>query len=297
MSTEKEEDVAVLTPEEKPEEIEVKVEKTEKAAPPVIPPEEGIDRLKRQLQQSEAMRIEAEKRAHEAARQASKAKVEVSDANYQMVKGAIKTLHSRADQLKSVYAEAMNVGDHARAAEAQQAMAQAASQLSQLEQGKKAMKKQLKEAEKVARQQKNTPFQPQVAIADQLAAQVSPASAQWLRDNRDRISDEKTVKRMFRAHEDAVDDGITVDTPEYFSFIESRLGIHRDQQQQAEPLSAAAQPRRATPPPPAPVSRAAPSRPGVVRLSSDQVETAKALGMTPEEYAKNLVQLKKEGRI
>ena len=263
------------------------------ATPPVVEPEEGINTLKTKLQQSEAQRVQAEQRAQEAQLTATKAKVEVSDANYQMVKSAIKTVLGRADQLRAAYAEAMTVGDHNKAAEMQQAIAVAANQLSQLEQGKKAMKKQLKEAKKVVIQHKNAP-PVQGNLVDQLASQVSPASAGWLRQHRDNLTDEKAIRRMFRAHEDAIDDGIKADSPEYFSFIENRLGFKA---QEESPLSTAAAPRRSVPPPPAPASRAAPSRPGTVRLTADQADAARSMGMTNEEYAKNLVSLKKEGRM
>lgn len=291
MSTDTE--LEIMVPEDKkPEEVTVEPPK-----PPVVEPEEGITKLKSKLQLSESQRVEAEKQAYEAKITATKAKAEVSDAQYQMVKSAIKTVQTRAEQLKTAYAEALTVGDHNRAAETQQALSMAANQLSQLEQGKKAMKKQLKAAKKAAERLPPAP-QHAVDMVEQLAAQVSAPSAAWLRDNRDNLPDERAVRRMFRAHEDAIDDGIKADTPEYFSFIEGRLGIRRDEEPTADnPLSSASQPKRSVPPPPAPASRAAPSRPGTVRLSADQAEMARSMGMTPEEYAKNLVALKKEGRM
>jgi hypothetical protein len=102
---------------------------------------------------------------------------------------------------------------------------------------------------------------------------------------------------MFRAHEDAVDDGIQPDTDEYFEFIEGRMGINRDSAVES-PMSEAAAPapRRSVSPPPAPVSRGNAPRPNVMRLSRAEAETAKDLGMTPEEYAKNKAALIKENR-
>ena len=106
---------------------------------------------------------------------------------------------------------------------------------------------------------------------------------------------------MFRAHEDAMDDGIAPDSDEYFQYIEQRLGIRRNMDEQdtrtsaESPMSSAAAPKRAVQPSPAPVSRGS-SRPNVMRLTAAEAETASALGMTPEEYAKNKNLLQKEGR-
>jgi hypothetical protein len=39
------------------------------------------------------------------------------------------------------------------------------------------------------------------------------------------------------------------------------------------------------------------SRPNVVRLSAEQREMASMMNMTPEEYARNMRDLKREGRM
>ena len=127
--------------------------------------------------------------------------------------------------------------------------------------------------------------------SDQLARQVSPRSASWIRENRDALDNDRMIRRMFRAHEDAVDEGIAADSEEYFSFIENRLGISQRGQEEA-PAPA----RRAPPPPPAPVSRGG-QRPNTVRLTREQVDMAKMMGMTEADYAKNMVALKREGKI
>ena len=57
---------------------------------------------------------------------------------------------------------------------------------------------------------------------------------------------------------------------------------------------------RRAPPPPAPSSRAASNGSGgknAVTLNKEQREMAAIMGMTPEEYAKNMVALKKEGKM
>jgi phage I-like protein len=95
---------------------------------------------------------------------------------------------------------------------------------------------------------------------------------------------------MLSAHNHAVTEGYQADTPEYFAYVESQLGYRP--QQRAMPSRSA--------PPAAPSSAAASSSGGnknLVRLSPEERETASLFGMTPEEYAKNKMALKKEGKI
>ena len=96
-------------------------------------------------------------------------------------------------------------------------MSENASRLLQLENGKSAMESRPKE-----QQRQYAPVDP----VDNLISQVSPASASWFDKNRDNLRNQKTIDRMFRAHADAVDDGIIPDTHEYFNYIENRIGIN-----------------------------------------------------------------------
>lgn len=274
--------------EEKPVK-EAKPEKVEKA--PEISPEQGINELKKKLESERQARIEAERRESQARLQAKEAKVEAKDANYQLVVNAIETIKGRSEALKSNYAEAMSVGDFAKAADIQEALAMNAAQLSELKRGEKAMKEAQEEAQEVK------PVAPPTGnLADQLAQSVSPKSAEWLKSHRDDINSEKMIRKMFRAHEDAVDDGIEPDTDEYFLYVEQRMGLSAPEDTSALSEAAAPAPRKAPQPPPAPVSRGN-ARNNVVRLSREQVEMAKMMGMSEADYAKNMVSLQREGKL
>ena len=272
----------------KPEKKEAKSEE--------IAPEEGIQELKKRLEYEKQARIDAERRAQQANSQINKAYQEVKDSNYQLVTNAIETVKSRSEMLKTAYRESMSVSDFDKAAEIQQAMIENDRQLSELKRGKKALKQQLKEAEA----QKAQPMSPPITDPiEQMAQAVSPTSARWLRDNREILNNDRAIRKMFRAHEDALDEGIEPDTPEYFGFIEGRIGIHKVSMDGGEPLSAASAPapRKSVSPPAAPVSRGNGTRPGVVRLTREQAETAKMMGMTEQEYAKAMLALREEGKL
>lgn len=277
------------------DETEEKV--TQKAEKQEVTPDEGISELKKSLEREKQARLEAERRAREAHTQAQQANLDKNDSQYQLVVNAIETVKERAEALKTAYAESMSAGDYAKAAEIQNAMTINATQLEKLKDGKKAMKKQMKETEA----QPIKPVAPPVDLVEQLASSVTPRSAEWLRSSKDYLRNERDIRKMFRAHEDAIDDGIPPDTDEYFEFIENRLGMRRKEEAEEQiesPLSSAASqaPKRSVAPPPAPVSRGNAPRPNTMRLSKLEADTAAALGMSPEEYAKNKALLQKEGR-
>lgn len=267
--------------------------------PPVVTAEDGIQEMKRRLEMERRAREEAELRAYHAAQQAQKASIEVKDTNYQLVVNAIETVKGRSDALKNAYKEAMSVGDYDRLAEIQEAMSINSSQLAQLEDGRRKMEAYAKQPV-----QPVPPPPPRIDdVIENMARTVSQKSADWIRSRKDALRDERTIKKMFRAHEDAVDDGLEPDTEEYFQFIDARIGVKKAVEQPIQteataesPLSTASAPKKSTPPPAAPVSRGN-GRPNVVRLTRDQAETAKMLGMTEAEYAKNMLDLRKEGKL
>lgn len=280
---------------EKPEKTAKNEPESEKKA---VSPDEGIEKLKRKFEIERQRAADAERRAAQAEVHAQRASFQTQDANYQLVVSAMETVKNRSDMLKAAYSSAMAAGDFDKAAEVQEALAVNAHQLSELAAGERDMRAQL---ERAAREQQAQPVRPMPRsdepIAEQLARSVSPKSAAWLRSHKDEIADERAVKRMFRAHEDALDDGIEPDTDEYFQFIEGRLGLQQRQQPAQQAQEEAPAPRRApAQPPAAPVSRGG-SRPNTVRLTREEAEMAKMMGMKEAEYAKHKVALQSEGKI
>jgi hypothetical protein len=259
---------------------------------PEINPEEAINALKAQLAAEKRAREEAEALARQAAQQVNAAYGEVEDTNIQLVNTAIDTVKRENEILTSNYAEAMSMGDYERAAKIQSTMASNSAKLLQLETG-------LREMQNAPRRAPIAPTTPPAsAQLDQIISSVSPRSANWLKSNKSQLSDERMIKKMFRAHEDAVDDGIEPDSDAYFKYIEGRLGLANSVQEAENPMSAAAKPApRQAPPPPAPVNRETNNRSNVVRLTRAEADTAKMLGMTESEYAKHKIALQKEGKL
>jgi len=257
-------------------------------------PLKAIEKLKKKLKKEKEARQEAEERAQQAAFQAQKASYEVEDTQMHLVANAIETIKRDNEILTANYAESMRNGDYEGAARIQMALSQNSSNLKQLEDGHVRMQEEV-------RNKPAPPAEPPQVLKpkqqiDQIISQVSKPSAQWLKENRDHFDNEKTINKMFRAHGDAVDDGIEPDTPEYFRYIEKRLGLNQDEHG-GSPMSSAAKPSsRQAPPPSAPVNRDS-GRANVAHLTRAQADTAKALGMTEKEYAMHMIALQKEGRL
>ena len=269
----------------------VKVEKAEEKDE--ITPEEGINHLKKQLEDERKARAEADRRAHEAQQVAQRAQRDVQDGDYQLIVSAIDKAKSNSELLKNAYAETMAAGDYRKAADIHEALALNANKLATLENGKSALESKLRQ-----------PVQPvENDPVEKFASVLTPRSADWIRSNPDYARDPKKYDAMVRAHNHAMGEGYIPDTDAYFQHVEMRLGLRRAPETEVEDdvVSAAAAPvQKRTAAPAAPTTRMASNssgKPTTVRLTPEQREMASMMGQTPEEYARNMVALKREGRL
>ena len=257
-----------------------------------VPFDKGIEALKAQLEEEKQKRLAAESAAHEAARVAQQAKVEVADNEMHLINNAIEAVKRNADLLKREYAEALSTGAYDRAAEMQELIATNSYKLSKLVDGKEAL------------QSRPAPTGPAINDpVEQVASQLSPRSAAWVRSHPEYVKDPVKYESMLRAHNVAVAEGYAPDSDAYFQFVENRLGFRNEPKAEAEadPTSTAAKPsQRRQSAPAAPSSSVAGSGSGrtlVARLSSEEREIAEMLKMSPEEYAKHREDLRKEGKL
>jgi hypothetical protein len=282
-------------PEKKPDDVEVvkaeEVAETEKSGKNDV--DSAIAELRQQLETERQARLKAEKDVHAMAQRDVAAKNEVQDTNLQLITNAIDTVRQSNSILEAQYAEAMATNDYQRAAQVQTTLSTNAAKLLQLEQGKTALENQPKSV---------APERPiHSDPVEALASQLSPRSADWIRRNPQFARDQNKFQKMIAAHQLAVSDGIAPDSDEYFETIEQTLKIkpQNESRQAEDPTETAAKvTQKRTAPPVAPVSRADTSgRNNVVRLTADEREMARNMGMTEQEYAKNKLALQREGRL
>lgn len=282
----------VDTTEPAAEKDDIEVVKAEEVPEKIIPAEDGIAELRKQLESERVARAEAERRANDAAQQAYKAKNEVEDTNLHLINSAIDTVKRNNDILKAQYRDAMAVGDYEKVAEINDSMNENHSKLRDLQVGREALEK---------RPKSEPPRPVQSDPVEALASQLTPRSAAWVRAHPECATDPRLYQKMIAAHQLAVADGIQPDSDEYFEAVESTMRIAPSRQERVDPMAEAAKPiQRRSAPPAAPVSRngtGTGSRPNVVRLTSAEREIASMMKMTEQEYAREKMRLQKEGKL
>jgi hypothetical protein len=266
-----------------------------------LTPTEGIAKLQKQLNEEKAARIAAENRAHEASQGEVAARTDVQKTQLDLVTSAIERVTAANDTLESQYADAMTAQDFKAAAKVQRQMSDNSAKLAQLEAGKSALEKAPKPTLRAA-----------VDPVEQWISNIAPEfprSKEWVRAHPEFARDNHKQQQMIAAHQFALAKGLKADSDDYFKSIEKTLDItatvvHTDPPAD-DPMADAAKPVNGTgrqAAPAAPVSRSSSgngggSRPNVVKLTPAEVEIAGNMGMTVEEYARNKVALKKEGKL
>ena len=187
----------------------------------------------------------------------------------------------------------MENNDYDAAAEAQEGMSNMSARLLQLENGKSALEARPREAIE----------QPRRDPVEAFASQLSPRSANWVRNNPQCVTDPRLNQKMIAAHSLAMADGYEADSDDYFNFVETTLGMRKRAEAAPEEevmSTAASSTQRRSSPPAAPVSRSnntSGTRPEVVRLTALQRETAQFSGMSNEEYAKQVLKIRNQERV
>jgi hypothetical protein len=308
---------------EAPKIEKVKADKDVEAEPKVDDREKALNDLRRQYEHQKKIaqaereaRQQAEAYARQQAQHIGYAQNEVQDSNLKIILNAIDATEQAAANAERDYAEAMAAGNYAMAAKAQRLIAQAESHLLQLQNGKSKLEESLQEpvegsvyAQQVPSFEPNIPQDP----VEMYASRLAPKSAQWLREHPDAVG---KIGKLTRAHQDATEDGIVPESPEYFRYIEDRLG-YSGQGNDEPPAGSYQEPQRVSEATPArksmasaPVTSSASmtssrsnGNPNQMTLSSSEVEVA--LLMEPElsrdkaieAYAKNKLALIKSGKI
>lgn len=240
-----------------------------------LPIEVGISELREQLEREKAARIAAENHAREIAEHANRASTDAHDTNIHLVASAIDELKRQQNVLRQQKVEALAIGDYDKVAEIDEVVFESKTNLRELE----TYKNKLETTPKP--RVDGPPMDPVEAVASQLSRQ----SADWVRAHPEYVTDQRLFRKMTRAHEEAMDEGYKADTPDYFEYVETRLGLRGDDGDAMSEASAPTQRRSA--PSAAPTSRTAGSSTAgrnAIRLTAAQKEAAEISGMTEAEY-------------
>lgn len=267
--------------------------------------EEGKEDLARQLESMKAT-AEAERLARQKAEtEAAEARKAVESANgkaasqqEQMVVQAIDAVKAQQDQAEGEYVRAMENGDYAAAAKAQRNIATAAARMTNLEVIKSEMETRKANPPargthegRVEKAEPTDPFEKSISG-------LSPSSQAWARRNPAHFTDQKLYAKTLSAHHAAIAEDIQPDTPQYFTFLEERLGLRDAPQQRQEQAQTRTAPRPAAPPNRDGGSVASSRLVGnKITLTPAEREAAAIAGVSEQEYAVQLLRAERQGDL
>jgi hypothetical protein len=200
----------------------------------------------------------------------------------------LKELDARVDaqreQVKVALQSAIEGQDASKIMEANDKLTQLAveKEKARLEMNNREEKKKVEEEK--SKQQQNVQAEPQTAETSQTAPQITPRAKKWAEENTWFGTDEVMTNAAITIHNNISQEGIEVDSDEYYNEVNSRLkGYFPESFSNTND-----EPKKETPKPVQTVASAGRSQQGrrTVKLTKSQVAIAKRLNVPLEEYAR-----------
>lgn len=200
----------------------------------------------------------------------------------------LKELDARVDaqreQVKVALQSAIEGQDASKIMEANDKLTQLAveKEKARLEMTNREEKK--KAEEEKSKQQQNVQAAPQTAETSQTAPQITPRAKKWAEENEWFGTDEVMTNAAITIHNNISQEGIEVDSDEYYNEVNSRLKRYFPESFD----NTNDEPKKETPKPVQTVASAGRSQQGrrTVKLTKSQVAIAKRLNVPLEEYAR-----------
>ena len=264
-----------------------------------------INKLKYEQHEAQRQREAAEQMREEAVRFAQQlaAKNQQYESLIQRGEGAlVAQIKARAvlalDQAKSIYKEAYEAGDAQKIIDAQEKLLNAQTEFREAEKHERVLqnRRQQPPANVVPQQQFVAPrqqFQPQVPKPSDKALEWTKKNP-WFGPNGNRAM----TALAYGVHETLIrEDGVQPDTDEYYQKIDAAMRqrfpdyFEKDDEAQQTSSSSQRTPKTVV----APANRSNGAKPRKIQLTATQVSLAKRLGISPEQYAKQLIKESSNG--
>jgi hypothetical protein len=185
----------------------------------------------------------------------------------------------RLDAAKKAYREAYDSGDGDKLVDAQQAMQEATYELREV----KKFKAPTLQQQENAVQQQQVPQQQQVTPPDRRAMA-------WQERNSWFGQDEEMTAAALGLHEKLKRNGVVVGSDDYYATLDKTMRKRFSENfESSETETKADQPRTKSSTVVAPATRS--TSPNKVKLRASQIQIAKKLGLTPEQYAREAIKL------
>lgn len=197
----------------------------------------------------------------------------------------LKEFNARVDaqreQVKVALQQAIEGQDASKIMEANDKLTQLAVEK---EKARLELEKRAKEKEEEKPTTNNVEAEPQTAEKSESAPQITPKAKKWAEENKWFGTDEVMTNAAITIHNNISQEGIEVDSDEYYNEVNSRLRKYFPESFD----DTNDEPKKETPKPVQTVASAGRSQQGrrTVKLTKSQVAIAKRLGVPLEEYAR-----------
>jgi hypothetical protein len=258
-----------------------------------------INKLKYEQHEAMRQREAAEKMREEAVRFAQQlaAKNQQYESLIQRGEGAlVQQIKSRAsialEQAKANYKEAYEQGDAEKIISAQEKLLTAQTELREAEKYEKTLQ---------SRPKPQLAPQPQQVVQQQQyqAPKPSDKALEWTKRNPwfGPKGNREMTALAYAVHETLIrEEGVKPDTDEYYEKIDAAVRSRFPEQFEKDELQIEVTPSRTPKTVVAPSTRNNGARPRKIQLTATQVSLARRLGLTPEQYAKQLIKESSNGR-
>jgi hypothetical protein len=171
--------------------------------------DDGADEPTRSV---EEINREAERHRAETARLNHATAQHRAEIAHNRIASALSVTETEAAAARLAVKESYDVGDTAAAAEASERLAEIAARKVRLQEHQEALQR--------------APAVPADPVEAYCQGRTEP-TAKWLREHSEWVTDPRKQAKLTGAHYDAVGEGLTPDTPEYFEHVEKRISLQR----------------------------------------------------------------------
>lgn len=273
--------------------------------------DEGIERLRKELDQkrreadeANRLRAEAEALARQREAQVHSYATEAQDSKLTAFVNAIASFERDGEMLERAFAEAYEKGDFAQVAKIQRQINQVDLRLDQLSQGKAALEADLEAKRAAPPVSREADFdQGSNDPVEKYVKNLSPQAQTWIRNHPEVVTDRAKNTQLTAAHWDALASGVSEGSPDYFAHIERKMGYAENNETPAPRETTPAPRTQRVPGAAAPVSRtdtAIITRKGnriEATLTPAMREAAEINGMTEKEYIESMLYYADKGRL
>ncbi len=244
---------------------------------------------RRQREAAEKMREEAVRVAQKYADENKKYHAIIQEGEQYLVHQIRERANLQLEQAKAQYRQAYEEGNTDKVVEAQEAMMRAQAEFSSADQQFNHINQNREQWKQWQQQQARMPQQPQPQPRPQQPPQPTEKAAKWAQENPWFGQEKDMTALAYGVHERLVrDEGYDPNSDEYFEAID-RTMRSKFPEYFGDDASEGVFTTKSPPVVTAPSSRNNGAKPRKVRLTRTQLSLAKRLGLTPEQYANQLV--------